>query len=58
MRITELFRRRRPSRRMAQRQAAAIRAKTAAARQQVADTDAMLARREGSAKLRHVSLAH
>ena len=52
MRITELFRRRRPSpsRRMAQRQAAAIRAKTAAARQQVADTDAMLARRERTAK--------
>ena len=50
MRITELFRRRRPSRRMARRQVAAIRAKTAAARQQVADTDAMLARREGNAK--------
>ena len=50
MRITELFRRRHPSRRMARRQAAAIRAKTAAARQQVADTDAMLARREGNAK--------
>jgi hypothetical protein len=50
MKITELFRRRRPSRRMAQRQAAAIRAKTAAARQQVAGTDAMLARREGNAK--------
>jgi hypothetical protein len=50
MKITELFGRRRPSRRMAQRQAAAIRAKTAAARQQLAGTDAMLARREGNAK--------
>ena len=49
MRITELIGR--PSRRRkARRRAAAIRAKTAAARQQVADTDAMLARREGSAK--------
>ena len=36
MRITDLFRQRRPSRRMARRQVAAIRAKTAAARQQVA----------------------
>jgi hypothetical protein len=35
---------------MARRQVAAIRAKTAAARQQVADTDAMLSRREGNAK--------
>ncbi len=50
MKITKLFRRRRPSRRMAQRQATAIRAKTAAARQQVADTDAMLARRERSTR--------
>jgi len=46
MRFTGLFTRR-PSRRKAQRQVAAIRAKTAAARQQVAETDAMLARREG-----------
>ena len=50
MKIRELFRRRRPSRRMAARQVAAIRAKTAAARQQLADTDAMLARQKGSAK--------
>ena len=50
MRITDLFRRRRPSRRMARRQVAAIRAKTAAARQQIADTDAMLSRRKGNAK--------
>ena len=50
MKFTELSGRRRPSRRKARRQAAAIRAKTAAARQQVADTDAMLARREGNAK--------
>ena len=48
MKFTGLFGRRRPSRRKARRQIAAIRAKTAAARQQVADTDAMLARREGS----------
>jgi len=48
MKITELFTRRWPGRRTARRQAAAIRAKTAAARRQVADTDAMLARREGS----------
>jgi len=47
MKLTELFRRR-PSRRKARRQAAAIRAKTAAARQQVADTDAMLSRQEGN----------
>ncbi len=50
MRLTDLFRRRRPSRRMAQRQVAAIRAKTAAARQQVADTDALLARQERGTK--------
>jgi hypothetical protein len=50
MRITELFRRRYPNRRMARRQVAAIRAKTAAARRQLADTNAMLARREGNAK--------
>ena len=50
MHITELFRRRRPSRRKARRQVAAIRAKTAAARQQVADTDAMLADRERGTK--------
>ena len=50
MKITDLFRRRRPSRRMARRQVAAIRAKTAAARQQVADTDAMLARQKGDTR--------
>jgi hypothetical protein len=50
MKITELFRRRGPGRRKARRQVAALRAKTAAARRQLADTDAMLARREGSAK--------
>jgi len=51
MKITELlFGPRRPGRRKARRQADAIRAKTAAARRQIADTDAMLARREGSAK--------
>lgn len=50
MRFTELFRRRRPSRRLAQRQVAAIRAKTAAARQQVAETDALLAHHEGNTK--------
>ena len=49
-RITDLFRRRRPSRRMARRQVAAIRAKTAAARAQLADTDAMLARQERNTK--------
>jgi hypothetical protein len=35
---------------MARRQVAAIRAKTAAARQQVSDTDALLARRERGTK--------
>ena len=50
MKFTELSGRRRPSRRKARRQAAAIRAKAAGARQRVADTDAMLARREGNTK--------
>ncbi len=48
MKITDLARLRRPSRRKARRQAAAIRAKTAAARQQLADTDALLARERSS----------
>jgi hypothetical protein len=47
MKVTGLFGRRKPGRRKARRQIAAIRAKTAAARQQVADADAMLARQEG-----------
>ncbi len=47
MNITNPFRRGRPSRRKARRQVTAIRAKTAAARQVIADTDAMLARRGG-----------
>jgi len=47
MRITELIGR--PvRRRKALRRAAAIRAKTAAARAQLAETDALLARQEGS----------
>ena len=47
MKITELlFGPRKPGRRKVARQTAAIRAKTAAARRQVADTDAMLTRRE------------
>ena len=50
MRITELFGPRRPGRRKARRQIAALRAKTAAARQQVADTDAMLAAGKENAK--------
>lgn len=37
-------------RRKARRQVTAIRAKTTRARQQIADTDAMLAHREGGAK--------
>ena len=47
MNLAHLFRRGRPSRRQARRQVTAIRAKTAAVRQVVADTDAMLARRGG-----------
>jgi hypothetical protein len=43
--ITELLRRRK-----ARKQIAAIRAKTAGARRQLAETDAMLARREGGAR--------
>jgi hypothetical protein len=50
MKITELFGRRRPGRRKARKQIAAIRAKTAAARAQVATSDAMLADRERGAK--------
>ncbi len=45
--ITNWFRLGRPSRRKARRQVTAIRAKTTAARQVIADTDAMLARRAG-----------
>ena len=49
MRSTELTGR--PARRRkALRRAAAIRAKTAAARAQLAETDALLGRREGSAR--------
>ena len=43
MKITNPFRRRRPDRRKALRQVAAIRVKTGNARQVLADTDAMLA---------------
>ena len=43
MKIRNPFRRHRPGHRKAQRQVAAIRAKATAARQQLADTDAMLA---------------
>ena len=45
MKFTNPFRRHRPGHRKARRQAAAIRAKASAARQQLADTDAMLASR-------------
>ena len=45
--LTNWFRRGRPSRRKARRQVTALRAKTTAARQVIADTDAMLARRGG-----------
>jgi hypothetical protein len=45
MKIRIPFRRHRPGHRKAQRQAAAIRAKTTAARRQLAETDAMLASR-------------
>ena len=48
MKFTELSGRRRPSR-PARRQAAAIRAQAAGARQRAADTGAMLARGEGNA---------
>ncbi len=49
MRITELIGR--PvRRRRARRNADAIRAKTAAARRQLADTDALLARRNGGTR--------
>jgi hypothetical protein len=41
------FRRHRPGRRKARRQATAIRAKAQTARQQLADTDAMLSARPG-----------
>ena len=49
MNLTSMFRRGRPSRRKARRQVTAPRAKTAAARLAVTDTDtdAMLARRAG-----------
>lgn len=45
MKITQLLQRRK-----ARRQIAVIRAKTAGARRQLAETDAMLARREGGAR--------
>ena len=47
MKFTNPFRRQRPGRRKAHRQAAAIRAKASGARQQLASTDAMLATRPG-----------
>ena len=47
MKLANLLRRGQPSRRKARRQVTAIRAKTAAARRAVADTDTMLARRAG-----------
>jgi hypothetical protein len=43
MKFRNPFRRHRPGHRKAHHQAAAIRAKTAAARQQLAETDALLA---------------
>lgn len=42
MKFTNPFRRQRPGRRKARRQVTALRAKTTGARQQLADTDAML----------------
>jgi hypothetical protein len=47
LKLTDLFRRRRPSRREVRRQVAAIRARTANARQIAADTDAKLWRTAG-----------
>ena len=50
MKIRNPFRRHRPGHRKARREVAAIRAKTSAARRQLAETDAMLASRpEGRA---------
>ena len=61
MRHKPRFRLWRPGRRSARRQVAALRAKTAQARMQLADTDAMLACRRpaprGSRTMRHIVLS-